>query len=230
VNRQIVQKILLVLALGAIILAYQYFGLDQYLNLQHLKESRNLLVELYQKNPVMVLGVYFGSYIVVTALSLPGALIISLAGGAVFGTLTGTIVVSFASSIGATAACFFSRYLVGNWVQGKFEDKLQVINKGVEEEGLFYLFTLRLIPLFPFFVINLVMGLTKMPIRSFYWVSQLGMLPGTIVFINAGSQLGQLESLSGILSPSLISSFVLIGVFPLIARKSVNWYRSRRSM
>lgn len=229
-NRQIVQKILLVLALGAIILAYQYFGLDQYLNLQHLKESRNLLVELYQKNPVMVLGVYFGSYIVVTALSLPGALIISLAGGAVFGTLTGTIVVSFASSIGATAACFFSRYLVGNWVQGKFEDKLQVINKGVEEEGLFYLFTLRLIPLFPFFVINLVMGLTKMPIRSFYWVSQLGMLPGTIVFINAGSQLGQLESLSGILSPSLISSFVLIGVFPLIARKSVNWYRSRRSM
>jgi len=229
VNRQVLQKIALVFILLGVVLAYQYMGLDQYLNLNYLKESRDSFLELYQNKPFMVLGVYFCCYICMTALSLPGALIFSLAGGAVFGVVTGTLVVSFASSIGATAACFFSRYLVGNWVQDKFGEKLQVINRGVEEEGLFYLFTLRLIPLFPFFMINLAMGLTQMPIRSFYWVSQLGMLPGTIVFINAGSQLGQLESLSGILSPSLLISFALIGVFPLIARKSISWFKSRRN-
>jgi uncharacterized membrane protein YdjX (TVP38/TMEM64 family) len=144
-----------------------------------------------------------------------------------FGLWTGLVVVSFASSIGATLACFVARFVLRDWVEGKFGDKLKTINQGVEREGAFYLFTMRLVPVFPFFVINLAMGLTRMPLRTFYWVSQLGMLPGTMVFVNAGKELGRIESLSGILSPGLIISFVILGLFPLAAKKTVGWYRAR---
>ncbi len=167
-------------------------------------------------------------YILVTSLSLPGAAVMTLLGGALFGLGVGTIVVSFASTIGATFACFVSRYLLQNWVQGKFGDKLKTVNEGVEKEGLFYLFTLRLIPVFPFWMINLVMGLTKMRLRTFYWVSQLGMLPGTMVYVNAGKELAKIDSLKGILSPGLIISFVILGLFPITVKKLMALYKSRR--
>jgi uncharacterized membrane protein YdjX (TVP38/TMEM64 family) len=166
-------------------------------------------------------------YIATTSLSLPGATVLTLAGGALFGLIEGTIIVSFASTIGATLACFVSRFMLREWVQNKFRDKLSAINKGIAEEGAFYLFTLRLIPAFPFFMINLVMGLTKMPLATYYWVSQLGMLPGTMVYVNAGKELSKIESLSGILSPGLIFSFALLGLFPLGVKKLLGLYRSR---
>jgi uncharacterized membrane protein YdjX (TVP38/TMEM64 family) len=158
-------------------------------------------------------------YITVTALSLPGAVIMTLAGGALFGVMAGTVVVSFASSIGATIACFVARFILQDWVQGRFGDRLAAINKGIAEEGVFYLFSLRLVPIFPFFVINLVMGMTRLPLWKFYWISQLGMLPGTIVYVNAGKELGKIDSLAGILSPGLLVSFIILGIFPLAVKK-----------
>ncbi len=144
-----------------------------------------------------------------------------------FGLWTGLLVVSFASSIGATLACLVARFVLRDWVQNKFGDKLSAINKGIEAEGPFYLFTLRLVPIFPFFVINLLMGLTRMPLRTFYWVSQLGMLAGTAVYVNAGKELAKIDSLSGILSPSLLISFAILGIFPIAVKKLLAWYRSR---
>jgi uncharacterized membrane protein YdjX (TVP38/TMEM64 family) len=171
---------------------------------------------------------FFAVYVAVTGLSLPGAAIMTLVAGALFGLWTGTLLASFASSLGATVAFLFSRYILRDSVQNRFAHHLVAINKGIEREGALYLFTLRLVPVFPFFVINLVMGL--MPIRTltFYWVSQVGMLAGTVVYVNAGTQLGQLESLSGILSPGIILSFVLLGVFPLLAKAIVGKIAARR--
>ena len=151
----------------------------------------------------------------------------TLAGGGMFGLVTGTIVVSISSTIGATLACVVSRFLLRDWVQNKFGDRLGSINEGIDKEGAFYLFSLRLIPLFPFFVINLLMGLTNMPIRTYFWVSQLGMLPATIVYVNAGQQLAKIDSLSGIASPSLIISFAILGLFPITVKKLMSLYRSR---
>ena len=138
------------------------------------------------------------------------------------------IIVSFASSIGATLACIVSRFILRDWVQAKFGNRLKTVNDGIEKEGAFYLFTLRLIPIFPFWLINLLMGLTKMPLRRFYWVSQVGMLPATIVYVNAGKELAKIESLSGILSPGLIISFAALGIFPLVAKKILSLYRKKR--
>jgi uncharacterized membrane protein YdjX (TVP38/TMEM64 family) len=166
-------------------------------------------------------------YILVTSLSLPGAVVMTLAGGALFGLVRGTVIVSFASTIGATLACLVSRFILRDWVQGKFGDKMKTVNDGIEREGPFYLFTLRLIPIFPFWMINLVLGLTKMPLRTFYWVSQAGMLPGTIVYVNAGKELAKIDSLSGILSPGLIISFVLLGLLPLVTKKAIAWYNPK---
>ncbi|MEX1303389.1 MAG: TVP38/TMEM64 family protein, partial [Desulfotignum sp.] len=160
-------------------------------------------------------------YITVTALSLPGAAVMTLAGGALFGLVTGTVVISFASTIGATLAFLVSRFLLKNWVQNRFKDKLHAINRGIERDGAFYLFTLRLVPVFPFFIINLVMGLTPIRTIRFYLVSQLGMLPGTLVYVNAGTQLAQIDSLKDIVSPGLLLSFALLGMFPLLAKKGV---------
>ncbi len=217
------------LAVGTI-LAIIFFTLDlqQYLTLDYLKESQARFAGLYGEKPVLVPIIYMMIYILVTALSLPGAAILTLAGGALFGFTTGFFIVSFASSIGATLACFVARFVLRDWVQNKFGDKLSTINDGIAKEGAFYLFTLRLIPIFPFFVINLVMGLTKMPLFTFYWVSQLGMLAGTAVFVNAGKELARIDSLKGILSPGLIGSFVILGLFPLIVKKLLSVVKQKK--
>lgn len=206
----------------------KFFGLDQYLTLSFLKAQQARFAALYAANPLTVLGAYALIYIVVTALSLPGAAVMSLAGGGLFGLVTGTIVVSFAASIGATCACLVARYLLRDWVQNKFGDKLAKINEGMEREGGFYLFSLRLVPIFPFFIINLVMALTPIKMTTFYWVSLVGMLPATIVFVNAGRELARVESPSDILSPGLILSFVLLGLLPLVTKKLLALYRTRR--
>jgi len=216
------------MAIAALIAAYKIFHLNQYLSLSYLKASQENFLILYTEHRLLVIASYMGIYILVTSLSLPGAAVMTLAGGALFGFWLGTLAVSFASTIGATLACFVSRYVLRDWVQGKFRDKLSAINRGMEREGKFYLFTLRLIPIFPFFVINLVMGLTTMPLIIFYWVSQLGMLPGTMVYVNAGKQLASIESIAGILSPELIFSFVLLGLFPIISKKLMGFYKSRK--
>ena len=151
----------------------------------------------------------------------------TLAGGGLFGFWVGVLVVSFASTIGATLACLVARFLLRDWVQTKFGEKLSAMNKGIEKEGAFYLFSLRLVPIFPFFVINLAMGLTSMQLLTFYWVSQIGMLPGTMVYVNAGKELGQIESLSGILSPGLIFSFIILGLFPITVKKLLYLYKQK---
>lgn len=227
-NQSLVKKTAIVAAILLFIALFKFFGLGQFLTLEYLKESQNQFTQLYSSNPILVLSCYLLIYVLVTALSLPGAVIMTLAGGGLFGLVTGTIVVSFASSIGATLACFVSRYLLRDWVQKKFGKKLSPINNGIEQEGGFYLFTMRLVPAFPFFLINLAMGVTKIPLFQYYWVSQLGMLPGTVVYVNAGKELAKVESLSGILSPSLILSFALLGIFPLAVKKILTIYTKRK--
>ena len=220
-----------VLLIGLIILlvaVFFAFDFGRYLSLEALKSSQAEFAALYAARPIQVLGVYFAIYILVTALSLPGAAVMTIASGTLFGLITGTLVVSFASSGGATLAFLVSRFLLREAVQQRFGDKLKAINDGIARDGALYLFTLRLVPIFPFFLINLLMGLTPMRTRTFYWVSQVGMFAGTIVFVNAGTQLAQLQSLSGILSPGLLFSFVLLGVFPMIAKKITNWLQRRR--
>lgn len=225
-----VKRLALVFLLVLLIVLFKALHLDHYLTLEALKSSREGLARLYAEHRLAVIAAYMLLYIVATALSLPGAVILTLAGGALFGLVTGTIVISFASTIGATLACLVSRFLLRDWVQTRFADNLQRINEGMEREGGFYLFTLRLIPVFPFFIINLVMGLTRIRIFTYYWVSQLGMLPATLVYVNAGKELGRLESLAGILSPGLLFSFVLLGLFPLIVKNIVAAVKKRRGM
>ncbi len=220
----------IVLLIGFLLLVGLFFAFDlgQYLSLDYLKRSQGQFAALYESKPVLVLVSFFAIYVAVTALSLPGAAIMTLAAGALFGLLIGTVLVSFASSIGATLAFLVSRYVLRDSVQSKFGNRLKEINKGIDKDGAFYLVTLRLVPLLPFFVINLVLGLTKMKVVVFYLASQIGMLAGTVVYVNAGTQLGQIESLSGILSPGLIGSFVLLGIFPLIAKKLVVAWKTRK--
>ena len=227
-SKKTTQRIAILVGIIIIVVLFIVFDLEQYLTLTYLKSSKESFGALYGDHPVLVVGAYMLIYIVVTGLSLPGAAILTLAGGALFGFLVGTIAVSFASTIGATLACFFSRFILRDWVQGRFGDKLSTINQGIEQEGPFYLFILRLIPVFPFFVINLVVGLTHMRLTTYYWVSQIGMLPGTMVYVNAGKELGKLESLSGILSPSLLVSFVILGLFPITVKKVMGWYQKRK--
>lgn len=212
-------RILLVMIILGLIAAFFIFDLKQYLSLSYIKGQQQAFADFYTQNPVATIGGYMLIYIVTTALSLPGAALLTLLGGALFGVLTGTIVVSFASTIGATCAFLASRFLLREYVQSKFGKYLSKVNQGVEQEGAFYLFTLRLIPAFPFFVINLVMGLTPMRTMTYFLVSQVGMLPGTIVYVNAGTQLSQIDSLKGIVSPGVLGSFVLLGLFPLITKK-----------
>ena len=223
-----IRKILLLLVVLLGIVAFFAFGLDRYFSLAFLKESQASLAALREQQPLQLALGYFLVYIAVTALSLPGATIVTLAGGAIFGLGWGLLIVSFASSIGATLAFLTARFLLRDSVQARFGQRLADMDKGIEKDGAFYLFTLRLIPVVPFFVINLLMGLTKMKAWTFYWVSQLGMLAGTAVYVNAGTQLGQLNSLQGILSPGLLGSFVLLGLFPLIARKVVEAVQKRK--
>lgn len=220
-----IKKIGLVGLLGIVFFLFLFFDLGRFLTLDYLKDSQARFQEIYQDRRLLVIGVYMAVYIVVTALSLPGAVVMTLAGGALFGLVTGTVVVSFASTIGATCACLAARFVLRDWVQNRFGDRLTAINRGMREEGPFYLFSLRLIPIFPFFVINLLMGLTSLPLRTYFWVSQIGMLPATIVYVNAGKQLAKIDSPAGIASPGLIASFVILGLFPIAVKKILGFYR-----
>jgi len=222
------KKIVILAVVISLIVAFKVFNLGQYLTLSFLKESLDKFNDLYEKHQVLVIAGYFIIYVLTTSLSLPGASPLGIVGGALFGFWVATLVVSFASTIGATLACFISRFLLRDWVQSKFSDKIAKVNEGIEKEGAFYLFTLRLIPIFPFWMINLVMGLTKMPLSRFYWVSQIGMLPGTMVYVNAGKELAKIESIKGIFSPRLIISFALLGIFPIAVKKLVAFYRKRK--
>ena len=221
-------KLLLIAALIAAIIAFFAFDLGRFFTLDFIKQSQAEFGALYAQKPLQVIGGFFALYVAVTALSLPGAAIMTLAGGAIFGLVVGLIVVSFASTVGATLAFLAARFALGESVQKKFGARMAEINKGVEKEGAFYLFTLRLVPLVPFFVINLLMGLTKMKTWTFFWVSQIGMLLGTAVFVNAGTQLAKIDSLKGILSPGLLGSFVLLGIFPIIAKKIIEGIKKRK--
>lgn len=223
-HRKIILLVVIAVAIGL------FFALDvgQYLTLEYAKLKQQQFDNWYKANPVLLIGGYFLLYVAITAVSLPGATIMTLVGGAIFGLVTGTIIISFASTIGATLAFLIARYVLGESVNKKFGGKLRAINEGIRRDGAFYLFALRLVPAFPFFLINLLMGLTPIKTWTFYWVSQVGMFAGTIVYVYAGTQLAQIDSLSSILSPQLIFAFALLGIFPLVARKAVDVMKARR--
>ncbi len=221
-------RIILLLIVAAAIIAFFILDLGSYLSLDFFKEQRAAIETHHAEHPLQTASIYFLLYVAITALSLPGAVPMTLAGGAIFGLLEATILISFASTLGATLAFLASRFLFRDAIQDRFGDKLTAIDSGIEKEGAFYLFTLRLVPLFPFFMINLLMGLTKLGTFTFYWISQVGMLPGTLVYVNAGVQLGQLDTLKGILSPGLLISFALLGLFPLLAKKMVDLFKARK--
>ena len=222
------KKIIIIAALAALIAAYFIFDLGEYLTLEGIKSVADDVGAFYAENPALVLGGFFLAYVGVTAASLPGAAIMTLAAGALFGLVTGTILVSFASTLGATLAFLSSRYVLRDTIEARFGERLKAINDGLERDGAFYLFTIRMILLFPFFVVNLVMGLTRIKTLTFAWVSQLGMLLGTIVYVNAGTQLAQIDSLSGIASPAVIGSFVLLGIVPWIAKGIIGLIKRRK--
>ena len=218
----------LLASLVAAIAAFFVFDLGAYLTLDSLKARQADLAALLDNRPLVIIGGFFMLYVATTALSLPGAVILTLAAGAVFGLWLGTLIVSFASTLGASLAFLSSRFVLRDWVKARFGKRIAAIDRGIAKEGALYLLTLRLIPAFPFFLINLAMGLTTMRLVTFYGVSQVGMLPGTLVFVNAGTQLAAIDSTSDILSPALVGSFVLLGLFPLIAKGIVGLVKRRR--
>lgn len=223
-------RIILIIVLAVVIGVFFSFDLGQYLTLEYLKSQQAAIENYRQQHLVATAMGFFVIYVAVTGLSLPGAALMTLASGAIFGLALGTLIVSFASTIGATLAFLVSRFLLRDLVQKRFGDKLRAANIGIEKDGAFYLFTLRLVPVFPFFVINLVMGLTPIRAWTFFWISQIGMLAGTLVYVNAGTQLAKLESLSGILSPALIISFTLLGLFPLLAKKAIEIFKAQHAL
>jgi len=221
-------RILVASIIALLFFLYLYFDAGAYFQLDYLVQKKEFLQELVSENLFLSSVTFMLLYIAITAVSLPGAAIMTVAAGTIFGIVIGVVYVSFASTIGATLAFLISRYLFRDYIKKHFTDYIKTINKGLEKEGIFYLFTLRLVPLFPFFVINMVMGITDFRARTFYWVSQLGMLPGTIVYVNAGVQLDELESMADILSPELVLSFVLLAIFPYITGKIVRKIRRNR--
>ena len=223
------RRLLLLLLVAAAVAAFFALDLGRYLSLDALKARQEALASHAAMHPLQSAALFFGAYTLATALSIPGAVVLTLGAGAIFGFWQGLLIVSFASSIGATLAFLAARFLLRDMVTRRFGERARAINQGMARDGAFYLFTLRLVPLFPFFLINLLMGLTALPARTFYWVSQLGMLAGTAVYVNAGTQLAQLDSVRGILSPGLLLSFTLLGVFPLLARKAIAIYQARRA-
>jgi len=222
-------KVVVVAVIVLLVAAFFALGGPELLKFENIKAQQAAILDTYAMHPAQTVLVFFLVYVAVTGLSLPGAALMTIAAGAIFGLLWGTVIVSFASTFGATLAFLVSRFLLRDWVQSRFGHSLRTINAGIEREGAFYLFTLRLIPAIPFFAINLAMGLTPMRTPTFFWVSQLGMLSGTIVYVNAGTQLAAIESPGDILSPGLIGAFVLLGVFPLIAKKIVDAAKARRT-
>ncbi|WP_339136226.1 MAG: TVP38/TMEM64 family protein [Candidatus Electrothrix sp. GW3-4] len=226
-DKKIHGRVTLLLIIATLAVLFIVFDGQQYLSLASLKSSRQILQDFYREHQLLTIAGYMLLYILITALSLPGALIMSLGGGALFGLWLGFLLVSFASTIGATLAFLGARFLFRDTIQQRFGEKLAAINKGIEQDGAFYLFSLRLVPVFPFFIINLIMGLTSIRTRVFYLVSQIGMVPGTLVYVNAGTQLGKIESAGGILSPGLLFSFALLGLFPLLAKTVIETIRKK---
>jgi dihydrolipoamide dehydrogenase len=221
-------KLIIIALLLVLIAAFFAFDLGRFLSLAYIKSRQADIADHYAANQVRTIATFFAAYVVVTALSLPGAAIMTLVAGAIFGVVTGTVIVSFASTIGATLAFLVARLVLRDAIQAKFGDKLKAINAGVDKEGGFYLFTLRLVPAFPFFMINLVMGLTSMKTWTYFWVSQVGMFLGTVVYVNAGTELAKIDSLKGILSPGLLGAFVLLGIFPIVAKKIVDGVKAKK--
>ena len=216
-------QLIVLLVLIALVAAFFIFDLGKLFSLDYFKSQQAVINDYYLANPLLTIAIYFAIYVVMAAASLPGAAILTLVGGAVFGVTTGVIVVSFASTIGATLAFLISRFVIGDWVQNKYGNKLKTLNEGVVKEGAFYLFALRLVPAVPFFLVNLAMGLTKIHTWTFYWVSQVGMFAGTIVYVYAGTQLGQFK-----LSWQLGLAFVLLGIFPIIAKKILGGIKAKK--
>ena len=221
-------RLVLLLVIGVLIGLFFAFDLSQYLTLTFLKEVRTAATAFVADNPSLSTLGFFGIYVLVTGLSLPGAALMTLAAGAIFGFWWGLAIVSFASTIGATLAMVISRSLLRDWVQARFAQQLVMVNEGLQRDGGFYLFSIRMVPLFPFFIVNLVMGLTRISVWQFYWVSQTGMFAGTIFFVFAGTQLAQVSSIGDVLSPGLIGALTLLGLFPLIARKAIQWLTKLR--
>ena len=222
------KRLLIIAALAALVAAYFFFGLGDYLTVEGIKQVAGDVGAYYERNPAQVIVGFFFVYVAVAAASLPGAAVMTLAAGALFGVLVGTIIVSFASTLGATLAFLASRYVLRDGIEARFGERLRTVNQGLESDGAFYLFTIRMIPLFPFFVVNLVMGLTRIGTWTFAWVSQVGMLLGTIVYVNAGTQLARIDSLSGIASPAVLASFALLGIAPWFAKAIIGWIKRRK--
>lgn len=223
-------KIALIVLLAIAVLSYITLDIDQYLTLEYAQSQLSNIQQFKNENFALTAFIYFTGYVIATSLSIPGALMITLLGGAIFGVFWGTILVSFASSIGATLAFLVSRFLLRNWVERRFGNYMAPINKGIERDGNFYLFSIRMVPLFPFFVVNLLMGLTAIRAFSFYWVSQLGMFTSTVIYLNAGSELSQISSLSGLVSAPVLFSLVLLGIFPLFARLFLNSLQRKKAL
>lgn len=223
-----IKKILVLLVLVLLFSLARYYNLQEYITFDSLKANRDLLHSYYMQNQFLFISIYVAVYIASVAVALPGAAILTLAGGAIFGVLTGVLIVSFASTIGATLSFLISRYLFRDYLKEKFTDKLLVINKGFERDGAFYLFTLRMIPIFPFFLINVLMGLTDLSVLTFFFISQIGMLLGTIVYVNAGTQLASINSVKDILSFQLLLSFIALGILPIFARSIIESLKNRK--
>ena len=226
-SRSLVVKLVVGIAIVSIVVVCYVF-LKDYASLEYVKSQRAAFADYYEANRGLVLAAFFAGYVAVTAFSLPGAAVMTLVAGALFGVWVGTLLVSFASTIGATLAFLVARFVLGESLQAKYGDRLKVINDGMEREGAFYLFALRLIPAFPFFLVNLLMALTRIPIWTFYWVSQTGMLAGTVAYVYAGTELAKVESAGDVLSPTLLMAFVVLGLLPLVAKRGVAWVRMRR--
>ncbi len=223
--QRIIILAVVVLAVGA----FFAMGLGHYLSLEYLQASRERAIVQAHQAPVITSVAFFAVYVLVTGLSLPGAAVMTLAAGAIFGLVWGVLLVSFASSLGATLAFLIARSLLGAWVTRRFGQYLEPINRGFDSEGSFYLFSLRMVPVFPFFVVNLLMGLTRIGVAQFYVVSQIGMLAGTVVFVFAGTQLAEIHKLADVLSPGLMIALTLLGVFPLVAKRLIRVIAQRRA-
>ncbi len=222
------KKIAIIIIAVLAIIAFAYFDLGHQLTLENLKAQQGAIDAQYKASPVLVVATFFAIYVAATAASFPGAVIMTLAAGAIFGVFVGTFIVSFASTIGATLAFLASRYLLQDWVQSRFGERLKALNDGMRRDGAFYLFSLRLVPVFPFFLVNLLMGLTPIKTRTYFWVSQLGMLFGTIVYVNAGTQIARIDSPGDIASPGLLLSFAALGLTPWAGKWIMNWTKKRR--
>lgn len=227
-TKKTVIRFVISLFVVAVVIAAWRWHIADYLNLDFIRAQQTTIKSYYSEHPFLTVGLFFAAYVAVAALSLPGAAVMTLLGGALLGFWQGLIAVSFASTIGATLAFLLARFLLKDWIQERYQKQLATLNEGFRNEGAFYLFALRLIPVFPFFLVNILTGVVPLKTRHFYGASQLGMLPGTAVYVYAGTELSKIQSLSDIASPSLLAAFIVLGVFPLIAKKIVAALRRRR--